>query len=332
MTTFSMTVTGSLPMREYVPIAQQAEQYGFDEIHVSDDLIMRPAWPILTLMAMHTQRVKLGPFIVTPQVASPVYHAANLAALDELSNGRMVCGLGRGGFNQMLGVGKPVKPVRSLKEAYLLMEHVLQAKTQPFEGEFFRATAELKFQFPTPRRIPIFIGTWGPQMARMAGGVASGIKADCIGSGAYLAKLRTEMLAGTSEAGRDPSSVQLIVGPLSSIAEDRASAEDCIRGMLALIQPFLAPMTTEAGLDPEAIDASYRAYMSGDLVRAKSLVPQKAIKAFTLTGTPRDVIEQVEELIAAGADHVSFGTPTGPDPARAMHLVGTQILPHFRRK
>ncbi|HWK49513.1 MAG TPA: LLM class flavin-dependent oxidoreductase, partial [Steroidobacter sp.] len=143
---------------------------------------------------------------------------------------------------------------------------------------------------------------------------------------------RTEMLAGAIEAGRDPSSVKLIVGPLSSIAEDRASAEDCIRGMLALIQPFLAPMTTEAGLDPDAVDASYRAYVSGDLVRAKSLVPQKAIRAFTLTGTPHDVIEQVEELIAAGADHVSFGTPTGPDPAQAMHLVGTQILPHFRRK
>ncbi|HWK49133.1 MAG TPA: LLM class flavin-dependent oxidoreductase, partial [Steroidobacter sp.] len=294
-----MTVTGSLPMREYVPVAQQAEQYGFDEVHVSDDLIMRPAWPILALMAAHTQRVKLGPFIVTPQVASPVYHAANLAALDELSNGRMVCGLGRGGFNQMLGVAKPVKPVRALKEAYLMMEHVLQAKTEHFDGEFFQATADLKFQFPAPRRIPIFIGTWGPQMARMAGGVASGIKADCIGSGAYLSKLRAEMLAGAVEAGRDPSSVQLIVGPLSSIADDRASAEDCIRGMLALIQPFLAPMTTEAGLDPDAIDASYRAYVRGDLVRAKSLVPQKAIRAFTLTGTPHDVIEQVEELIAA---------------------------------
>jgi 5,10-methylenetetrahydromethanopterin reductase len=332
MTTFSMTVTGSLPMGDYVAIAQRAEQYGFDEIHVSDDLIMRPAWPILTLMAAHTQRLKLGPFIVTPQVANPVYHAANLAALDELSNGRMVCGLGRGGFNQMLGVAKGAKPVRALQEAYLLMEHVLQAKAERFDGEFFQATEELRFQFETPRRIPIFIGTWGPQMARMAGGVAAGVKADCIGSGAYLSKLRTEMLAGAAEAGRDPGSVELIVGPLSSISEDREQAEDCIRGFLALIARFLEPMITAAGIDPEQCEAAYRAYTGGDIARAKSLVPEKSIRAFTLTGTPRDVIEQVEELVAAGADHVSFGTPTGPDPARAMHLVGTQILPHFRRR
>ena len=75
-TRFSIMVTGALPMKDYVPLAQQVEAYGFDQMHIADDLVFRPAWPILTMIAMKTSRLQLGPFIVTPQVANPVYHAA----------------------------------------------------------------------------------------------------------------------------------------------------------------------------------------------------------------------------------------------------------------
>ena len=89
-TKISMMTPGTYPVRDYVPLAQQIENYGFDELHVADDLIMKPAWPILTLIGQHTNRITLGPAIVTPMIAHPVYHAANLVALDELTGGRAI--------------------------------------------------------------------------------------------------------------------------------------------------------------------------------------------------------------------------------------------------
>ncbi len=329
---FSIMVTGALPMKDYVPLAQKVEAYGFSQIHIADDLVFRPAWPILTMIAMGTSRLRLGPFIVTPQVANPVYHAANLAALDELSGGRMVCGIGRGGFNPLLGIVNPQRPVKMLKEAWQLMTRMLEGGREPFDGEFFKATHDLYFQFDVARPIPLFIGTWGPQMARMAGGIAPGIKIDCTASPAHIAELRSQFILGAEAAGRDTSAIEIIAGPLTSIDEDPAAAEDVIRGMLALLQPFLAPMTFAAGITQEEVDVAYAAHVAGDFELAKSLVTDKAIAAFSLTGTPKDVIGQIEAMIAGGADHIAFGPPLGSDPMRSLDLIGEKILPHFRRE
>lgn len=331
-TRFSIMVTGALPMKDYVPLAQQVEAYGFAQMHIADDLVFRPAWPILTMIAMNTSRLQIGPFIVTPQVANPVYHAANLAALDELSGGRMVCGVGRGGFNPLLGIVGAPKPVKMLKEAWLLMTRMLEGNREPFDGEFFKATADLFFQFDVQRMIPLFIGTWGPQMARMAGSIAPGIKIDCSASPEHIGELRRQFIAGAEAAGRDTSAIEIIAGPLASIDEDAAAAEDNIRGMLALLQPFLAPMTFAAGISQEEIDAAYGAFTAGEVERAKALVTDKAVRAFSLTGTPHQVIGQIEAMIAGGADHIAFGPPLGPDPAKSLKLIGEKILPHFQQK
>ncbi len=333
MTKFSIMITGMYPMANFARWGKAIEEYGFDEIHIADDLVYRPAWPILTVLAMSTSRIKIGPAIVTPQIAHPVYHAANLAALDELSGGRAICGMGRGGFNPLIGVTNPEKPVRMVKEAYLLMKRMLSGNREPFDGDFFKATEELYYQFEVLRPdIDIFIGTWGPMMSEMAGTVASGIKADCTWSPNYLRLLRDRVHKGADKVGRNPDDMDIIVGPLTSISSDGDAARDHTRTMLPLLQPFLAPMTTNEGLDPEDIQACFDAFNAGDIEKAKSMVSDKSVRAFSASGTPRDIIPQVEEIIDAGATHVVFGPPLGPDFDEALHLLATEVVPHFRNQ
>jgi 5,10-methylenetetrahydromethanopterin reductase len=267
---------------------------------------------------------------VTPQVAHPVNHASNLAALDELSGGRAICGVGRGGFNPLIGVQGPPKAIKMLKEAYLMMQRMLSGDRTPFAGEFFNGTKDLYFQYDIPRRdVPVYIGTWGPKMARMAGSVAPGIKADCVANDQYLRELGAQLAAGARDAGRDPSQLDLIVGPLCCISRDRELALRTIKEMLALLQPFLAPMTHDAGIGDEEIRATAEAFNSGDVARAVSMVSDKSVRAFSLTGTPSDVIPQIEALIDAGATNIAFGPPLGPDFFAALELLATEVLPHF---
>jgi 5,10-methylenetetrahydromethanopterin reductase len=328
---FSVMFTGMYAMHQVADMARRIEELGFDELHVADDLVFRPAWPMLTVAAQATRRIRLGPFIVTPQVAHPVYHAANLAALDELSGGRAICGMGRGGFNPLIGVHGPPKAVKMLKEAYLLMRRMLTGDRTAFEGEFFKATTDLYFQYPVPRPdVPVYIGTWGPQMARMAGSVAPGIKADCVATATYLGELGRQMREGAAASGRDPASLELIVGPLCCISRDRERAERAIREMLALLQPFLAPMTFNEGITPESIADTAAVFNAGDVPRAASMVSERAVRAFSLTGTPADVIPQIEALIDAGATNIAFGPPLGPDFAEALELLATEVVPRFR--
>lgn len=327
----SVMLTGSLPMQEYASKAQAIERYGFDELHIADDLIFRPAWPILALVGASTERITLGPAIVTPQVANPVYHAANLAALDELTGGRMVCGVGRGGFNTMLGIERPYKPIAMVREAVALMRRMLAGSTELFTGEHFRATVDLRFQFePLRREIPIFIGTWGPKMCALAGEIASGVKADCTWNPAYLRQLRAHLIAGAKRANRNPESLDITVGPLCSVSRDAAAARREARRMLALLLPFLAPMTDAIGLTAERISRITDAARSRGLDHAQELVPDEAVRAFSMTGTPAEVIPQIEEMVDVGATHIAFGPPLGPDFDEALQLLGEEILPRFR--
>jgi 5,10-methylenetetrahydromethanopterin reductase len=328
---FSVMFTGMYPMRNVPAMARRIEEAGFDELHVADDLVFRPAWPILSVAAMHTRRIKLGPFIVTPQVAHPVYHASNLAALDELSGGRAICGVGRGGFNPLIGIDGPKRAIAMLREAHMLMRRMIEGDRTPFAGEFFSATGELYFQYDIGRRdIPIFIGTWGPKMARLAGKVAPGIKADCVANPSYVRALGDEMRAGAVEAGRDPSQLELIVGPLCSISHDRGRAVRQTKELLALLQGALAPMTGNEGITPDEIARAETAFHAGDIDGAVGCVSDTAVKAFSLTGTPAEIVPQIEALIDAGATNIAFGPPLGPDFMAALDLIATQVLPAFK--
>jgi 5,10-methylenetetrahydromethanopterin reductase len=328
---FSVMFTGMYAMADVPEMARRIEQAGFDELHVADDLIFRPAWPMLTVAAMHTSRIRLGPFIVTPQVAHPAYHASNLAALDELSGGRAICGIGRGGFNPLIGVDGPKRAIAMLREAYMMMRRMIDGDRTPFAGDFFTATEGLYFQFDIERRtIPIFIGTWGPKMARMAGTVAPGIKADCVANPDYVRTLRDEMRAGAVAAGRDPDALQLIVGPLCSLSPDRDRAIRHTKELLALLQSALAPMTANEGITSEEIALAETAFHAGDIDAAVGHVSDRSVKAFSLSGAPRDVIPQIEALIDAGVTNIAFGPPLGPDFLGALHLIETEILPAFK--
>ena len=328
---FSVMVNGMYSTSEIPALACRVEEYGFDEFHIADDLLFRPAWPLLFLAAQATKTIRLGPFIVTPQLAHPVYHASNLAALDELSNGRAICGVGRGGFNSLVQAPRPKNAIAMVREGCELMRHVLARTKKAFNGEYFQAEPELLLHYPVERpEIPLYIGSWGPKMARMAGTVAAGLKADCVADPAYLRLLHEKMLEGARQAKRDPNEVEMIVGPLCSISSDKQLARRTMAEMLALLQPFLAPMNTAAGLDMHAIQHAAELFNAGDKDAAVNLISDTAIAAFSLTGSPDDIIPRIQALIDAGADNIAFGTPLGPDPNAALSLLANEVLPYFR--
>jgi len=69
--------------------------------------------------------------------------------------------------------------------------------------------------------------------------------------------------------------------------------------------------------------------IDGDLERARALVPP-AMLAIGIAGSARDLLPRLEGLVAAGARHLSFGPPLGPDPLQAIETLGSRVLPHLR--
>ncbi len=328
---FSVGLQGSYPIRDYINKAQRIESYGFDEIHVYDDLMFKPTWPILTLIGEHTDKIKVGPGIITPQIVHPCYHAGNLAELDELTDGRAVLGIARGAFWEFLGIEKQNKPITMVREAIQIIRRLLSGDRTAFHGDVFTVTEELFFRFqPLRKEIPIFIGTWGPLMCQLAGEIADGVKSDGLWNPDYVKIIRENIEIGAARVNRNPDEVEIIAGPLSSISADREKAKATARRVLAVYLPYLRPMTDVAGIPEEEIIKVREAAVSGDFEQGASYVSDLSVSKCSVTGTPEDVIQQIEKMAEAGVNHVAFGHCLGPDFDEAIDLLGKEVLPHFK--
>ena len=78
-------------------LADQAEDLGFDSVWVGDSLLARPRHEPLTLLAAiagRTRRVELGTAVLLPALRNPVVLAHQVATLDQISEGRVILGVG----------------------------------------------------------------------------------------------------------------------------------------------------------------------------------------------------------------------------------------------
>jgi len=89
-------------------------------------------------------------------------------------------------------------------------------------------------------------------------------------------------------------------------------------------------MVEHAGLDPADVTRAAEQFSKGDIDAAVALISDTSIAAFSLTGTPADIIPRIQSMIEAGVDNIAFGTPLGPDPHAALELLGRDVLPYFR--
>ena len=67
----------------------------------------------------------------------------------------------------------------------------------------------------------------------------------------------------------------------------------------------------------------------GYIFSSASTYSFSSVMRIGVVGGPADVIARLEPLVAAGAQHLSFGPPLGPEPLQAVTLLG-QVIDHFR--
>jgi len=94
---FAITFKSDMSLPHMVALAKQAERNGFTYAWSFDSHILwHEVYPILTLVAANTKKMKFGPLVTNPVVRDPTVTASVLATLDELSGGRAQLGIGRG--------------------------------------------------------------------------------------------------------------------------------------------------------------------------------------------------------------------------------------------
>jgi alkanesulfonate monooxygenase SsuD/methylene tetrahydromethanopterin reductase-like flavin-dependent oxidoreductase (luciferase family) len=161
-------------------IALAADRGGFDSIWVGDHMLYRgdgrpergpwDAWAALAALAASTTSVRLGPLVAATAFHPPGLVARMAAAIDEISGGRFVLGLGTG-WNEVefRAFGVPFDHrVARFEEAFEIVRRLLAGERVTFEGRYHRA-ADAVLLPPPRRRVPLLVGTTGPRVMAAAG-------------------------------------------------------------------------------------------------------------------------------------------------------------------
>jgi probable F420-dependent oxidoreductase len=192
-----------------------AARLGFDALSANDHMVFSVPWldglTALAAVIGHTRAMTLATTVALPAIRGPVPLAKVLTAIDRLSQGRLIVGVGPGSSAQdfaAVGVDFAERWVR-LEESIGALRALWQTGSPPFDGHFYTTEGVTLEPHPTTEQgPPIWIGSWGSaaglrRTARLADGwLASAYNTTPTLFGEAWTRLQDLLL----DAGKDPES------------------------------------------------------------------------------------------------------------------------------
>jgi 5,10-methylenetetrahydromethanopterin reductase len=337
--TTGLLLLPTYPADRLVALAQQAERLGYESLWLADERFFREVYASLTLCALRTERIRLGPCVTDPYSRHPALTAMAIATLDEISRQRAVLGIGAGvsGFRE-LGVER-ARPGIALREAVEVIRRLLAGERVTYRGQMVRLEAGKLDFTPVRPDVPIYIASQHPVGCRAAGRVADGaIMQGCVAA-PLLTFFRDTVHGAARQAGRDPAGIDLVARINVCIHDDRRVARDVMRpGLvrsLASQKPDFFTFVTAGLKVPPSLETTLAqisyAHDPAPLAAAAGEVTDDFVDAVTLTGPPEDVAAEVIRLARAGITQLMI-YPMAPDGRidTVIERFQTDVMPVVR--
>ena len=316
--------------RELIRLAKLAENAGFDSVWFPHDTFMHNTWVLTTAAAEATSRIRIGTVGTNPYTTNPCEIATYAATLDDLSGGRLILGVGLHTEKMVEWTGIDASAyMQCTREAIDIIRRLFRGETVDYHGELFQWTEQCYMRMDVPRPdMPIYAAGFGAEYLQLCGEVGDG-SLPMITPPESAGYMVNNIRRGAARSVAERSSHVISGCGWLSLSESRKAATDVMRKMVAYFGPYLEePALNTIGLRADDMAPLGEMIAAGNYEAAWSMVTDDMVK-LGVSGTPADVIEQVERLADMGIDEVSFGGPLGPDPEEAIRLMGEQVIPHF---
>jgi 5,10-methylenetetrahydromethanopterin reductase len=327
---FSLRLNNDLPVAELVALAQTAEAVGFDQFWLSNDLFLRSALVILPILAQATQRIQIGSGILNPYTVHPAELAMFATTMDELSGNRFNLGLAAGAAEFLKWVGiEQHAPLAALAETITAIRRLQAGGRVALAGRVLQWRDEAYLRVAAPRQTPIYVGALGPRMLTLAGEMADGVLPLLFPPEHYF-EVKPLIDQGVARRAAHLPPLDLATCVWVSLDEDYAAARQVLAAKIAYYGHALSPLIWNrlglARVDFAPIEQAMMA--ERDAAKATALVNERMLR-IGVVWEPDAVIERLVPLVTAGVDHLSFGPPLGPDPQKALRLLG-RVIQAFR--
>ena len=211
--------------RDLREMALITEQVGFDSLWLADHLIYRfpnraesAPWEALTMLsalAAVTTRITLGTLVLCTSFRPPAMLAKMADALDEISGGRFILGLGAGWHQpEYEAFGYPFDHLASrFDEAMQIIVPLLREGHVDFQGQYYQVrNCVLRPRGPSPAGPRILVAGHRPRMLRLTARDADAWNTAWPTNAAIVKERFDELAQVCTTIGRDPASIEMTVG------------------------------------------------------------------------------------------------------------------------
>ena len=308
--------------------AVRAEELGYDGIFLGEShLSSIDSFQTLASCAMITKRLLLGIAVTNIVFRHPTVIAGAAASLNEISKGRAIMGLGTGD-GPVYSQGLKATRMKDFEEGIELIRSLVRGKTATFP------TGKVGIGFTINQPAPIYISAEGPKGLELAGRAADGV---ILGTGFDLRVYewaKQKIRKGAAEAGRDEKEIAVIAAGMLCVDDDGNKARKIVRNRIANRAHHNFRFTLET-VPPEELEG-VKTFMAGfDVMKPMEdrvdpdLVTDYLVHRFAIAGNPKECIERIEELKAAGIKHLML-TPARKFYSESVEAFATKVTPHFK--
>jgi probable F420-dependent oxidoreductase len=328
---FGITIKPDMSVERIVSLTRQAEAAGFQYGWIFDSHVLwLEPYPMLTLMATNTKKMKLGTCVTNPAVRDVTVTSSLFATLNLISGGRMQLGIGRGDSSRRVLGKKPVTSAH-LEQSIADFRSLTGGKKIDFEG------SSAQFTWANGGVPPVWVAGYGPKVLDLAGRVADGVIlqfADphliewCVG---FVKK-------GAEEAGRDPGKIEIMSAAPVWVSEDLNVGREHVRWFPALVSNHVVDLVSR--YKPEELPPALTSYVRNrkqydylhhcevDSSNA-NFVSDEVTDRFCVLGSAEAHIEKLRALAKVGVTQFNIYLMCG-DEEDTLEKYKKEVLPAFQ--
>lgn len=310
-----------------------ADHMGVDQAWSAEAWGMDAVVP-LAYLAARTENIKLGTGIMQISARVPSMTAMTAQALDTVSNGRFILGLGVSGPQVVEGLHGAAfaKPLSRLREYVEILRIGLSGEKLAYEGDHYllpRPGGEgkaLRLSQPPRPNLPIYLATLGPKSLEMTGELANG----WLGT-SFLPEhadvFFDHLEAGAKKAGRSLQDIDIQAGGYFEVSDDveglikklKPGMAFTLGGMGSAKTNFYNDAYCRAGFEDAAKEVQ-GLWVAGKRDEAIARVPDDLVLQANLVGTEDMVCERLNAYRGAGVNTLRLATGGQSWPERTAAL------------